>query len=436
MTKDFTVKTKPVSENTSLEQPFPLKTLFRKRFIPAMIGFVIVFLVLIGFTAGQVVESIYLELAQRRAQTIARAVASKSPQAWQALMSGETIQDLRTSGGASNLMASFFDEVRELGLVELKVYDLNRKVIFATHMEEIGTTENGPALVAVIEDLTSEIVTKTLDDGSQQYELYVPVFDDGGQIRTVFELYEPVGYLDAILIRAAVPILAIPALLFLIFTFALNKLVTRAQIDIDIRTEAINELRTRIESFVSNNTVNAARMADSAGAIESRALTTTLFFSDIRDFTGYSEQNSPETVVEFLNRVMTLQVEVIRRHGGDIDKMIGDAVLARFDSPDGSKQAIRAAGEILSVVKQGNYPRSLGVGIYRGNVISGAIGPEDRRDFTVIGDAVNVSARLCSAALAGEIVVEVELADDTFGPVEQVQVKGRVETVSIRRRKV
>jgi len=417
----------------SLEQPFPLKRLFRRRFVPVLLGFVVASLLLIGYTAGQIVESIYLELAQRRAQTIARAVSQDAPVAWQELMAGRTITDPGHTGDAALLNQAFKDEVRELELSELKVYSLDRKVLFATHPEEIGSTENGEALRLVIKNSTPGIVTKTFPDGSRQYELYVPVFDTKGNLRTVFELYEPVGYLDALLLKAAIPTIGIPGLLLLLLALALDGLVRRAQRAIDLRSEALATLQRRIESFVSATAVDAAKSIDGEAGIQSRSITTTLFFSDIRDFTGFAEQNSPEDVVGFLNKLMTLQVDVVKRHGGDVDKMIGDAVLARFDGDDGSDRAIKAAVEIQQAVKSGDYPRALGIGVFRGEVISGAIGPKDRRDFTVIGDSVNISSRLCSAAGADEIVVDANLADDDFGPVETIQVKGRVQHLVIRR---
>lgn len=78
--------------DSSLDEPFPLKARFQRRFFPALIGFIGIFLVIIGLTANQVVESIYLELAQRRAQAIARAVSEHAPKAWNDLMSGRSVQ--------------------------------------------------------------------------------------------------------------------------------------------------------------------------------------------------------------------------------------------------------------------------------------------------------------------------------------------------------
>lgn len=415
------------------EQPFPLSTLFHRRFIPAFIAFTILFLVLLGLTAQHVVEEIYLEQAQRRAQTMARAVSVAAPVAWRHLMSGQTLAEMKNTNDADTLAETFASEVKEMNLPELKVYDHDRRVLFATKADEIGSTENGDALKNVYANSTSEIVTKEFPDGTRQYELYVPVFDENNTVQTVFELYEPVTYLNTILLNAGIPTMAVPAALLFVLILALNTLVGRAQMDIDQRTNALKELQERLSSFVSETAIGAARAAGQGGMIVSQKLETTLFYSDIRDFTGFSEQNTPEVVVAFLNDIMTLQVDAIKKHGGDVDKMIGDAVLARFDGNDGGHRAVAAAREIQLEIAACDYPRALGIGVHTGDVISGAIGPEDRRDFTVIGDAVNISARLCSLAAKHEIVVDAALGDPDFGPLETFKVKGRMQSVSIRR---
>ena len=432
-TNDDHTVIQPINSSSPMGEPFPLKTRFRRRFVPALLAFVGISLLIIGLTALHTVEAIYLELAQQRAQTIERSVAGSDQTAWTEIMAGRSPAETLQTKDASILTAAFEREVREQNLQELKVYDLNRTVLYATNAEEIGTREQGNALREVIAEAESGIVTKTLPDGSQQYELYVPVFDDSGSLRAVFELYEPVGYLDAIYAKSALPIVSTLGLLFLLLGLALDRLVGKAQSDIDARTKLIDELRLRLESFVSSTAVNAALEAAGDDSIHSKRITTTLFFSDVRDFTGFSERRAPEEVVDFLNDIMTLQVNILTRHGGDVDKMIGDAILARFDSDDGAAQAITAALEIQQAVQSGDFPRALGIGVFKGDVISGAIGPEDRRDFTVIGDSVNISARLCSAASANEVVVDAQLAGDDFGPEESIQVKGRQQPILVRR---
>ncbi len=420
---------RPPTDDRALDAPFPLKQRFLTRFVPGFLALIAVSLVIIALTAQQAVEAIYLELAERRAETIARSVADSAPAAWDGLMAGQPVAE--AGGGA--LAAAFAREERQQRLPELKIYDTGRHVLYATHAEEIGTMEDGAALRRVIAEGEAGIVPKTLPDGTEQYELYVPFFDASGALRAVFELYEPVGYLDSILLGAALPIVAIPGALFALLGLTLYRLVRSAQGDIDARTAAIVGLRRRIESLVSRSAVEAARRSGADGPLASRRVRTVLFFSDIRDFTGFSERTEPEAVVAFLDRVMALQVGLIRKHGGDVDKMIGDAVLARFDGPDGGGRALAAARAIQAAWRKGDHPRALGIGIYEGEVILGTIGPEDRRDFTVIGDSVNAAARLCSAAKAGEIVVAARLADEGFGPEETLKVKGRAAPIAVRR---
>ncbi|MBF0424075.1 MAG: adenylate/guanylate cyclase domain-containing protein [Magnetococcales bacterium] len=417
----------------AIDQPFPLRRLFRHWFIPAVLGFIVLFLFLVGYFSILTVKSIYLEMAQRRAQSIAKGVSLAAPEAWNRLMSGHTRPAADVPSVIPDLADALEREVHEQGLTELKVYGLDRRVLYATHKDEIGTTEAAAALQEVLDHAAPGVVEKTEADGSQVYELYVPVFNGQGAVRTVFELYEPIGYLDTILKRAIIPTIVVPATLLLALILALDRLVNSAQGHIDARTKEARELRRKVESFVSSTAAREAKRAGTAGRILSRRMTTSLFYSDIRDFSGFSEQNSPEAVVDFLNEIMTLQVNIIQRHGGDVDKMIGDAVLARFDGEAGSRQAIAAARSILTVLKTHPLPRTLGIGLYRGEVISGAIGPENRRDFTVIGDAVNVAARLCAAARKDEVVADADMADADFGPAESIQVKGRKQSVTIKR---
>jgi len=413
---------------SEMERPFPLRRRYRRRFVPAFLGFLGLLLVLVGLTAKMVTETIYLELAGRRAETIARAVSTSAPAAWKNLMQGQSSLDFENRSDADKLAAAFADEVRELALTDLKVYDLKRRVLFAIRPEEIGTREDGSQLRSLIDDRQPVIRAAKDETGGPQYELYVPLYDEKRHLRAVFELYEPVGYLNRLLLQAAIPALAVPGILLLILAFALDGLVGAAQRDIDARTAGLNDLRHRIESFVSHSAVSAARNRTSSQKLE-----TTLFYSDVRGFTDYSETTPAEAVVAFLNRIMTEQVSAIEAHGGEVDKLIGDAVLVRFDGEDGSHRAVAAARKILADVEQGGYPRRVGIGIYRGEVILGTIGPEQRRDFTVIGDPVNIAARLCSEAKAGQLVVDARLADAEFGPPETIHVKGRSDALEVRR---
>ncbi|NQV84881.1 MAG: adenylate/guanylate cyclase domain-containing protein [Rhodospirillales bacterium] len=420
-----------------LEQPFPLRSHFRRRILPGLLVFLAVLGGAAGIASTNVIQAIYLEQAQRRAETIARAVATAAPDAWAALISGKVAEPGDVIRHHLRLRQTFALEVEELKLARLNVYDKAGKTIFATNTENIGKIETGPAIRGVIDKHQPGIVAKNYPDGSRLHELYVPLLDDAGTLLAVFELYEPVTFLDSVLTDGVISAVTVPGLLLIALVFGLGHLVGRAQEDIDARTDALNRLRQRLETFVSAGAAAAARGAHEQGDIPSERITCTILFSDIRDFTSYAEDHSPEQVVAMINDLMTVQVNTLRAHGGDIDKMIGDAVLALFNGPGAARQAIDAAKMILNQVAAGDHPRGVGIGIFTGDVVSGAIGPDDRRDFTVIGDSVNIASRLCSAAGEGELVVDeataMDAGDEAFGELEEASVKGRRKSLSVRR---
>jgi class 3 adenylate cyclase len=418
------------------DRPFPLARLFRRRILPGFGVFVAALLILTVLAARQVTESIYLEQAQRRAEAIALAVSKAVPEIWDRFLAGREL----LAPDADSLRRAFAAEVEEFNLVKLKVYDLTGRTIFASDGKDLGKVETGAALQQVLTRRESALARGLGPNDETFYELYVPLFGGGETLRAVVELYEPVGYLDAVLARAAAGPVMVPGALLALLAYVLWRLVARAQADIDRRTEAVVSLRRKLETFVSAEAVAAARAAGGGGEIPSRRMRCTLFYSDVRSFTAFSESNSPEAVVDFLNRLMSLQVRIVRARGGDVDKLIGDALLARFDGPDAPGRAIAAAREVLAEVRSAALSPGVGIGVFTGEAIMGAVGPAERRDFTVIGDAVNVAARLCSAAAAGEVVADAisvaaagAEAGDGFAPPETIRVKGREAELAVRR---
>ncbi len=422
-------------ENTPLEAPFPLLARFKRQVLPVLLVLFGLFILLSAVGALTAMREIYLELAQRRAESIARSAGLDYPDLWNRLMTSETAHEVNLP---SEAIAAIGKEVSELKLIGLKIYNTKGRTLFSLNPKDIGKIESSETIRNALDTGEGAIISKTVAQNQEVYELYVPLTGEDGETKLVFELYEPIQYLNAVLIRNAIAPVAVPTLLLLVLIGLGYKLSSRAQRDINRRTEQINALRQRLESLVSRDAVDAVRNAQGQ-AIASRRKEETLFYSDIRDFTGLSENHDPEEVIHFLNDLMALQIDRVKEHGGDVDKMVGDALLVRFSGEDKEESAVAAAEAVQRAMRKRNFERGIGIGLFTGPVIAGAIGPEDRRDYTVIGDSVNISARLCSAAGAGEVVMDEKTAQavglDTENRKETVAVKGRKEMLEILRLK-
>ncbi|MEM6989163.1 MAG: adenylate/guanylate cyclase domain-containing protein [Myxococcota bacterium] len=209
----------------------------------------------------------------------------------------------------------------------------------------------------------------------------------------------------------------------------------------------IGEIRKKLElsKFVSKATMGRVDAAESAIHRMGARERVTVLFSDIRGFTAFSETVTPEEVVLMLNRYLDAQAVVVERHGGDIDKFVGDELMAHFRGDGMEARAIACAVEMIAAVERVNrtLPANtarlqVGIGINVGDVVFGAMGARSRMDFTVIGDAVNLGARLCSAAAPGQVVVSSavvhsagELPACTYVPLDPVSVKGKREPIDI-----
>ena len=138
----------------------------------------------------------------------------------------------------------------------------------------------------------------------------------------------------------------------------------------------------------------------------------TVLFSDVRDFTKFSEGHTPEEVVEMLNEYFQIMVKIITSHHGIVDKFVGDAIMAVWGAPQSSGDdpynATLAALEMRKALAKlnekrtarGQIPLKIGVGLHAGPVISGTIGSTERMEYTVIGDTVNMASRIESSTKA------------------------------------
>lgn len=173
-----------------------------------------------------------------------------------------------------------------------------------------------------------------------------------------------------------------------------------------------------------------------------------ILFADIRGFTSMSERLAPEEIVSMLNEYFTVMVDIIITHEGNLDKFIGDAMMAIFGAPlrhpDDPLRAVRTAVDMQRALLELNEERDrrgaeaiyIGIGIATGDVVAGNIGSEKRMEYSVIGDEVNLAARIQSKSGKQKILICPETFKAVQGeiktiPLEPVMLKGKSHPVQI-----
>jgi adenylate cyclase len=178
-----------------------------------------------------------------------------------------------------------------------------------------------------------------------------------------------------------------------------------------------------------------------------------ILFGDIRNFTSWSEKVGPEALVAQLNEHLSAMVNIVQEEGGTVQKYIGDALMVAWGdvraqpSAEGAEHAVRSALRMQAALKTlnegwqgqtGRHQLSLGIGINLGLSVVGRIGHPRRQEFTVMGDAVNLAARLESATkeyrqpiLVGESIYEITKDLFIYRQVDKMLVKGKSQAVKV-----
>ncbi len=206
--------------------------------------------------------------------------------------------------------------------------------------------------------------------------------------------------------------------------------------------EQLSQLRRteELRRYVSPQVADAIVVEGSRLTLTPTRRNLSILVSDIRGFTQMAERMEPEELVDALNQYFTALTEVIFSHGGTLDKYLGDGILAFFGDPipfeDHAERAVAAAfgtQEVLERLRSKwmlKYDEELtvGIGISTGYVTVGNIGSEDRIEYTVIGNHVNVASRLANNALPGQILV----TDRTMAAVKDYVIGTEVETMTLK----
>ena len=185
----------------------------------------------------------------------------------------------------------------------------------------------------------------------------------------------------------------------------INPVLLKARIGASIEKKRLrDQLRDMVRRFATSEV--AQDMQQSGFALGGKRIRGTVMFADIRSFTALVESQPPEETIELLNAYYALMFDAISSHGGVVNQMIGDGLMAIFGAPlpldDCAGSAVAAAQEMIELVEQFNLERAaarkapirIGIGIATGDVVAGYTGTQQRATYTCIGDTVNLAARL------------------------------------------
>ncbi|MCE2694507.1 MAG: HAMP domain-containing protein [Verrucomicrobiaceae bacterium] len=204
---------------------------------------------------------------------------------------------------------------------------------------------------------------------------------------------------------------------------------------------ALQEKYRSVLNAVADRTV-AAQLIEQSSGLGGEIRHVSMLFCDIRGFTTITENMEPAEVIELLNEHMTALTDVAYKHGGIVDKFVGDLIMVLFGAPVSTGadalSAVQCALSMLQVRRALNqsskHSLEVGIGLATGSVVAGCMGSDQRLSYTVLGHRVNLASRLCSIAQAGQIVMDAETYAEAqeliqAEPMPPMQLKGISEPI-------
>ncbi len=425
----------------------------------------------------------------REGKTIIRALTSPRQNVWlyvvpvrekgsehgiAAIMNGDSLSALfsavKSKGTSSSLYSAMLVDAEK----KLVAHSDNRKYKASQNMAD------HPAVDIAFKKFAQNVVTGvqrySLNDTNEYGSYRKLAFGGAGLITTVNEDIALEGVRWARILTILLAFLIITIAILFIYFFArtisdpLKRLVGATQTirggNYDVKlenssrdetgelTNAFNEMAAGLKErehlkgafgkFVNEEVAKMVMRGDLALGGESK--TATVFFSDIRSFTSISEKLTPHEVVGFLNEYMTLMVEIVHKHHGVVDKFIGDAIMAIWGAPvtrpNDVENALNATLEMRAALQKFNVGRGskskpiirIGMGLNTGDLLAGQIGSNDRLEYTVIGDTVNLASRI--EGLNKTFGTDILISENTYELVkknysclqlEKIKVKGKDE---------
>jgi len=229
-----------------------------------------------------------------------------------------------------------------------------------------------------------------------------------------------------------------------------DPLILRARLTGHVRrmedAQKLERIEKMLDHYISKRTREIVKTAAQKGSFPPPVYRdVAILFTDVRGFTALSEDIDAHRLFSLVSTQLAIQVDLVYRHGGYVDKYGGDGLLAVFDHDENENRAVQAslcALEIMAAARRSTTGdpriRQLGIGINSGRVVVGNIGSSDYFDYTVIGNAVNLAARLCGHAAPMSIVVSKAVRDAAlmeprlrFHSERAVTVRGIKDPVSV-----
>lgn len=315
---------------------------------------------------------------------------------------------------------------RGVPVAKIKIYDGAGTAIYSSVLAEIGEDKSGnPGFRAALagralSELTHRgtmSVTEGRVENVDVVSTYIPI-GEPGNIRAVFELYADVTDAVAKVQHDAVRLVVVLGVVFAVLYGALLLIVSRGD---RILRRQFRELESgrlsRLKRFFSPQ---VAELIDAGGMddpLKTHRREITAVSLDLRGFTAFTESAEPEEVMDLLREYHARIGKAIVAHEGTIEYFAGDGIMVIFNDPvpvpDAAARAVRMAIEIHAAYESlaarwraRGHDVGLGTGIAMGYATIGAIGFEGRRDYAAIGSVMNLAARLCGEAEAGEILVD------------------------------
>ncbi len=380
--------------------------------------------------------------------------------------------------------------LRNAGVVEVLMVDTSKVIVAHNDIRKVSVTYRPPPGVKAYKGENILVQSYTTKNGEKRFDIAVPILvnrlgTQGGKYIGVVHLRMSQDWVNATVKQAAYKLLIVMGVILLIGLLAamgLANFITRpikklvdgvlaiasGNLDQEIKVSSNDELgeltsafnrmaislkekefiKGAFSTYVSSQVMEEVLKDPGRMALGGARKRATMMFADIRGFTAMSETMEPEQVVSIINAYLSLQTEIVLSHGGILDKFVGDCSMAVFGIPlpqeDDALRAVRAAVEIQKEVeilnqrrrKRGERTVTVGIGINTGEVVSGNMGSSRKMDYTVIGDAVNLAARLESVAEGGSILI----SENTYQEVQPwiqaerlspLMVKGKKEKVFV-----